>query len=201
MRMTSIQAKVYKGRFSMAVIFTSALVGSCGWVDSTGVPEQPGPLLVSLTENNTDIDARQLDLTAESTQNVDISLLRRDLEISTGDVSWTPTGAGNVAACSAITNRSDVGTSLLEACDRRQYTNAGSNIAVSSAASNAAEPDSCSIFIIESATDNIGSRAQQSVYDIHTPALENPVALAYSIDFTQVDGSRVRYPVNLCIQP
>ncbi len=180
------------------MILAVTMVNACGWVESAGEPDQPGPLLLSLSGN---ADISQLDLTAESTRNVDLSVLQRDLGVENSNVIWRSVGAGDVAACSTITNRSDVGTSLSATCDHSQYESTEDVTNVAAVATSASEPDSCSVFIVEVASDTIGSIAEQSVYSIHTPALASPVALGYVIDFIQGNGNSLSYPVNLCIQP
>lgn len=198
MHLIAQPTRILSTRLVVASTLVVSLLSACGWVESTGVPDQPGPLLLGLSD---DSQATQVDLTAGSQQSVDLSVLRRDLGVEESGVTWRHTGAGNIISCSAITNRTDVSTSLMDACDRSQYDGTTNNASASTAGSISSEPDSCSIFIVETNADTIGSRAAQSIFDIHTPALESPVALAYTIDFTQQDGMQFSYPVNLCIQP
>jgi len=54
----------------------------------------------------------------------------------------------------------------------------------------------CTVYIIEHDLS-----AGNMVYEIHTPAVAETIAMIYAIDFIADDGSHFEKEVNLCIHP
>jgi len=180
-----------------AAIMLCGLVASCGWVDSAGQGESEN-ILLGLAQADV---AEQINVTAETPQLVDLTVLAESNGVSADFLQWRATGPGDVNSCAAIEDSKDISSSLEQACDQSVYqTDTADNTDVSDAASDtpASTPDACMVIIVESDSAN----ASTALFEIHTPALTQPVALAYTIESVSANGSiELAHDVNLCIEP
>jgi len=145
--------------------------------------------------------AEQINVTAETPQLVDLTVLAESNGVSPNTLQWRARGAGDANNCAAFENRNDISLSLEKACDESIYQ---TDATVSTVATNTASseptsaPDACMVVIIERDSDN----TESAFFEIHAPALTQPVALAYTIESVSGDGIvGLAHDVNLCIEP
>ena len=180
---------------SAAIVF-SGLVTSCGWVDSAGQNGSDN-MLLGLAQAEV---AEQINVTAETPELVDLTVLAQSNGVSADSLQWRATGPGDVNSCAAIEDSRDISSSLEQACDQSVYQIATTGSTVSDTASEASTsaPEPCAVFIVERDSAN----ASTALFEIHTPALTQPVALAYTIESITADGGiELAHDVNLCIEP
>jgi len=182
---------------AFAAIMLCVLVASCGWVDSAGQGESEN-ILLGLAQADV---AEQINVTAETPQLVDLTVLAESNGVSPNTLQWRARGAGDANNCAAFENRNDISLSLEKACDESIYQ---TDATVSTVATNTASseptsaPDACMVVIIERDSDN----TESALFEIHAPALTQPVALAYTIESVSGDGIvGLAHDVNLCIEP
>jgi len=154
------------------------------------LPNQPGvfnlfaedPLRIDISELASGFDTNpSTDQTTDSTAS-----LRGQ------PVQWRHTGIGDASICSSFFNSASV----------ERYNQPGSCLSVSSA--QQAGPDlpesgsdeNCTVYIIEQDLSDTNM-----IYEIHTPAVAEPIDMIYAIDFIADDGSYFEQAVNLCIHP
>jgi len=196
------------------------LLGGCGWVDSTGKSSADAIERYQELTGVNDI----VDLVGEETQRIDASRLLQANNDSgnsittvagaASSISWQRIGGANFTDCPLANVNIDSGIALRQACDHQLY-NPEEPATVNGVQSSNTGRDSqhvavgaldanCDLHILE-------VEGQPGVYELHAPAVTQPVVLQYRLTVEEVlggasgnnsgDDSDSATTVTVCLQP